>query len=270
MTAEKLMSKDFVKVDVDDTVSILLGRLRKSKKHNAVVLRNKRFAGVVNRRKMLQSKIRVDEEKVRRLLKRISVLKPKDDDLTIARKMAFSDVHMLPVVDAEKIPVGVVYAMDVAKLLPELQLHRKLGGFVKQRIVAFREDDSVGKAINTMRLKKVQHAPVVDKTGKLTGVLAAIDVLEKYNRFPRKRPGGKQSRKTPKNALEKEKTLVKLPISNFANTSVVSAHKNETVRKALKLMRKNNISDVIIVNDFDEPVGIITMKDIIDLVAIYL
>ncbi len=270
MAVKRFVSNDFVVVDTDDTISKLLGKLKKSKKHNAIVVKDKRFVGVIDRRKLLQSKIKVDEEKIKKFVKRVSAVSSSDDVKDVARKMAFSDVHMLPIVNKEKMPTGVVYAIDIVGNLPELQLHRKLIGFEKPSLIKFNDDDAVGKVINVLRLKKIQHAPLVNKIGKLTGIISAVDILQKYNMFPRKKPRGKSGGKKPNTPTGKKDSLVSLPISNFSTSAVVYAHRKDTIRKAIKLMKKNYISDVVITNDFDEPTGIITMKDLVDLAMLYI
>lgn len=270
MSAKNVISKDFVAVDADETISRLIGKMFKAKKNNVIITRDRKALGVLDRRRLLDSSLSINEEKVAKMLKRVSAVNVKDDEKAIARKMAFSDSHMLPVTDRENMPIGAVYAIDLAELLPEEQMRRKLAAFEKKKMILFAEDDPVRKAIKVMKEGKIEHLPIVDKTGKLSAVLSAVDLLRKFSRFPRKRAGGKRFAKLPRDCMGKDEKLVNLPVLDFANFQPVFAHRNDTVGKAVSLMRENHVSDVMIVNDFGEPAGIITLKDLADLAALYL
>jgi CBS domain-containing protein len=88
--------------------------------------------------------------------------------------------------------------------------------------------------------------------------------LTKYLIFPLKRPGGKNIRNY-KSSPGKERDLMCLPISNEANPDVVAAGKDARIKTIISLMDKNDVSDVVIVDDYNEPVGIVTLKNLLKL-----
>lgn len=265
MLAKEVMRTDFVKVDKEDVVSKLIGKFRLSKKTEAVVLDKKRYAGIVSKRKMLKSRMRADKTKIKHLLWKVSVLNGGEDIKKVALLMNASDVHMLPVVK-QGLVQGVVYAIDVVKQLDNGQKEKRAGDVLRRRIIAFDENTPIGKVINVMHLQKINRAPIVNEQSKLVGIVSIVDLFLKYTMFPMQRPGGKNIRESPfRSSPGKERDLVSLPIMNEVTPDVVTATKQDRIKTMIALMEKNSISDVVIVDGYNEPVGIITIKDLLKL-----
>lgn len=53
-----------------------------------------------------------------------------------------------------------------------------------------------------------------------------------------------------------------MTIGKLSNRNVITLSTNKTVLDAARLMKESNIGDVVIVNDKNQPVGIITDRDI--------
>lgn len=77
-------------------------------------------------------------------------------------------------------PVGIVTDRDLVLevvapgLDPEAIL---LGDVMSPELVSVREDAGVAESIDLLRLKGVRRLPVIDRSGKLVGVLAADDLI---------------------------------------------------------------------------------------------
>lgn len=117
-----------------------------------------------------------------------------------------------------------------------------------------------------MRLKNIQHLPVVDsKFKKIIGIVALFDIIEKYMIFPRRRAGGSNVRKAL-SSPSKERDLLKLPIGNEMTKNVITVLKSDTVKRVITLMCRHDIASVVVESD-EKPVGIITIRDLIGQVA---
>ena len=263
MIADEILKTDFVKIGKNETVSRLIGKLKKTHHSEAVVVDKKKFVGVVSKRKMLKSRMRASETKVSKLSVKVSVLNGGENLERVAKLMAASDVHILPVVEKGMLK-GVVHAIDVIKEISgsveAIKAFAAFGG----KIIAFDEDTEIGKVMNVMHLKKIDRAPIVDGRSKLVGIVSITDLFTKYSIFPMKRPGGKNIRGA-KSSPGKERDMMCLPISNEMNHDVVSAEKDTRIKKIISIMDKKKVSDVILVNDFNEPIGIVTMKNLLKL-----
>src|SRR5574341_434691 len=121
VTAQDLMRKDYVSVDVKDTVSELLGALKKAKEHCALVFDGKKYLGTVAKRFLLSSRIDPSTMKVGNITKKrskskteffVPELDPDTDIKEICKLMSGSDSHVLPVLEKGKV-IGIVQASDV-------------------------------------------------------------------------------------------------------------------------------------------------------------
>jgi len=61
---------------------------------------------------------------------------------------------------------------------------------------------------------------------------------------------------------ELEKTIFTTPILNIASTELVTAHEKTPIKEAARLMTSKKVSSLIVVDDEDLPVGIITDRDL--------
>lgn len=54
-----------------------------------------------------------------------------------------------------------------------------------------------------------------------------------------------------------------MPISELCNRDVVVVRRSESVREAIRLMRKHHIGDVVVVDEHRHPQGMLTDRDIV-------
>jgi CBS domain-containing protein len=115
----------------------------------------------------------------------------------VARLLLSASFTALPVVDAEKRPVGVISQGDliykagmpmrlgllaesdgekVSAVLGELAA-RMAGEIMTQPAISIDQDRNVTEAVELMLTKQVKRLPVVDAAGKLVGVISRVDVF---------------------------------------------------------------------------------------------
>jgi len=263
MIAKEIMSSNFISIEQDEPISRLIGKFRQSKMTEAVVLAKGKYAGVVGKRKSLKSRLNADKAKVKNLVLHVAVLDGKEEIAKVAELMNSSDVHMLPVVKNGTVE-GVVYALDVISQLPDIAREKRISDVMSAKVVSFDENTGVSKAMSVMHLQKIDRAPVVDKHGRVIGVVSVVDLMLKYSIFPPRRAGGKNL-KEPTDSPGKPRELSLLPVINEATPNVTTAKKDDRVKLVVSLMESNRISDVIITDENQEPIGIITLKDLLRL-----
>lgn len=103
---------------------------------------------------------------------------PNDSVEHVARLMAQHDCGVIPVCSGGRI-AGLITDRDVAcravasgrplAQLPVIEVMTKT-------VFTVREDDDVQVAIDTMETKQVRRLPVVDKDGKVVGIIAPSDL----------------------------------------------------------------------------------------------
>lgn len=264
MNAEDIMENSFVKVDKEDVLSKLIGKLIKSKKNEAVILDGKKYYGVMDKRKLLKSRRDVSEEKVKNISKKPAVLKGDESLKDISLLMYDSDSHMLPVVNKGSLK-GVVHAIDVLKNMGSIDsslMDNKVMDFVKRKVIAFEEDAEIGKVMQAMREENIDHAPIINSHHKLVGIVSTIDLFLKFMKFPKVRDGSK-SIKLDKFDTGKKVKVLSLPIINEATTDVVTLEKHDRIKTVISFMDRHDVSSIVIINDFNEPISLVSITDIL-------
>ncbi|MCX8190853.1 MAG: CBS domain-containing protein [Candidatus Aenigmarchaeota archaeon] len=172
------------------------------------------------------------------------VMNPKvlciKEDETISQaveRMVKNRYHQLPVVN-EKIE-GMIFLKDIIKVKSDLT---KTGVKNIVRSVPYLEkNQDVEKAIKILIESGVRALPVVENE-KIVGILSEVDILEKY--------------------FEEKSIRVK----DVMNKPIV-LEENSSLRKAIRIMEKNNISSLPIINWEEKLVGCINIFSFAELIA---
>ncbi|RZJ96574.1 MAG: CBS domain-containing protein [Brevundimonas sp.] len=117
--------------------------------------------------------------------KDVQVARPTDTLQDVAKRMATGDFGFLPVADGDEL-IGTITDRDIA-------VRAVAGGaaptsavveFISREPWTVRDDEDLKTALDLMGSRQVRRAPVVDKHGRLVGVVSLGDlatrVKEKY------------------------------------------------------------------------------------------
>lgn len=275
VTAQDLLRTDYVSVDVKDTISQLLGALKKAKARAALVFDGKKYLGVISKRFLLSSRIDPSEMKVANIVNKrskaripffVPTLELTTDLKKICRLMAASDTHTLPVLKDNKV-LGVVSAEDIIEEIAKEYSRITCQEFASQPITA-REEDEIFKAIQIFIRAGIDHLPIVDEQNRLTGMVAVSDIIENPNFWNisaqklSQAASHQQGKRTGYAHGEKTK-MSSLPIKNCLSRKPLCSTAPETkIPEAAKLMAENNVCSIVLVKK-DTPVGILTVKDLL-------
>lgn len=275
-TAQDLLRKTYISVDVNDPVSKLLGKMKRTGKHYAVIFSGNTYKGVIGRRFLLTSRIDPAKMKVGNAIKRpskakapvnVPKLSPDMDVKEICRLMAAADTHLLPVIKNKKV-IGVVTADDlIHAIADDLSSYtcEELATIPAETVVA---TDEIGKAIQKFNWDRIDHLPVVDKTGKLIGIITLADILNhphlwdsRHLRIPS--AASHQGRKLSGYDVGEKTQMVRLPVENWMTTAIMCCTAPKTtIPDAINAMNRYGVSSIIITR-LQKPVGILTIKDIL-------
>lgn len=274
-TAQDLMRKDYISVDIKDTVSQLIGALKKTHEHYALVFDGKKYLGVVSKRFLLTSRIDPSTMKVGNIISKrsksksafyVPELSPETDIKEICRLMAGADSHLLPVMEKDKV-LGVVQASDIVK-----EVAREYSKITCQRfspaLITAKETDGIYKAIDTFSRKSIDHLPIVDKNDSLIGMVSMSDIIDNpqfwgttAQKIPRA-ASHKPGKKTGYQHGEKTK-MSSLPIKNLLSRRQICCTSPETkIPEAVSMMEAEGVCSIVLVKN-SKPVGIFTLKDIL-------
>jgi CBS domain-containing protein len=102
---------------------------------------------------------------------------------SLASRMLSAHVGNLVVIEhrnGESVPIGIVTDRDlvIAVMAPKLDANSVTAGQIMSHgLVVVCESDDVSIALDEMRRSGVRRLPVVDDSGKLTGIVALDDVM---------------------------------------------------------------------------------------------
>jgi CBS domain-containing protein len=119
--------------------------------------------------------------KIEKIMTRPAGFCRTDEDLGRAVEIMWEkDCGMVPVVDEEAKVVGTVTDRDAAVsvfLRNEPPAAIKAGEVIGGGVVTCAAKDDVDKALKLMKKHQIKRLPVVDKKGKLEGIISVTDIL---------------------------------------------------------------------------------------------
>ncbi len=118
-------------------------------------------------------------------------------------------------------------------------------------VITVREDAPMTKGAITLKENNIRTLPVVDKKGKLVGIVTDRDLRD-----------AAPSKATSLNMYELNYLISKIKMKDIMSKNLVVVHPEETVEFAAILMLENKISALPVVNKRNALIGIITQTDI--------
>jgi acetoin utilization protein AcuB len=125
-----------------------------------------------------------------------------------------------------------------------------VGERMTKRPVTVTEDTPVGRALELMRREKVRRFPVVDKHGKLEGIVSEEDLIY-----------AAPSPATTLSIFEIHTLLASIKVSDVMTREVITVSEDTPLEEAARIMADNGIGGLPVMQD-DQLVGIITETDI--------
>jgi len=119
-------------------------------------------------------------------------------------------------------------------------LSAKVRDFMEAPPIVVNEETTIDQAASTMWEKRIGSVIVVDKEGKMAGIITASDIVF---------------------AVTKSLVGRQVPVSGIMSKTSIMATPNESVLTAVERMMKENVRHLPVVEKNGTPVGIISTKD---------
>ena len=253
-----VMSSDPVTVTIEETLGDALGKMKTHEIHEVPVLRGKVVAGLVTMTGVMRRRTLPPETSVSTLVQPAPEVAPDDDLPTVAERMLQGGFRALPVCERKRL-VGIVSRTDLARAIAEGE---ELGDVAVRTVMtpspqAATEDESVEQAVRTMQSLGERSLPVVDKNGRLAGVMGHRDLQDLFARPKTRQQQGDAAG---------EKVRLDIPVKSVMRYPVVTVGPEVSVQHAAELMLKHDISSVI-VTEGEKPAGVVTKLDLVELIA---
>ena len=223
MKVKDVMTEDVILVDKDVELEYVLKLMKKHEITKIPVVEDKKLIGIIT-----DNKIAFKLGSIR------------------SRGVPASRLHASSVTENEKL-VGVVTKAD---LLPFVNSNKKLKELMQKKLHTISPSDRVIHARRLMIDENVARLPVVDQR-TLVGIISDTEIAFALASLKKSISLGKQ-----KHALDE------LLVEDVMKTSTIWAEPDITASEAAKIMIKNNIGSLPLI-DNNKIVGIITRTDLI-------
>ncbi len=262
-SVEKIIDKDFLKLDSEETVSRLFGQMSKTGKQCGVVFSNGDFFGIVSARGVLRKRTDFSTMKVKSVIEKTPVLTRDTSLMKAAELMFVSDSRFLPVVEEGNV-FGVVCADSIIREAVERSplASLKAKELATMGPVVLGEKESIDKAISLMKEKGVNRIIATDGTGKAIGILSMHDIMVKHLIHS---TGQRPALSLPLHGHSREKiSTLKSPISNEISPLTKTL---DPGKKIAPLLEDIGAGYSFVLTEKSKPVGIITRRDLLEAIV---
>ena len=255
---QEVMTDRFQKIDIDAPLSEAIGIFEKEDPDLILVFDGNLYKGVLTQDLIIRSHLKWDptKAKVRDVYRPAPVVKPDEDLSKAAKLMIEVDLRSLPVGESKAEIIGVINDIAVLERVAETDFgKKKVEEFMTKDVITLRPDDTVAKALATMRDHAISRIPVVNEEGRLEGLITLHDLILRFikPRF-RTKAGELAGEKIPPFSM---------PLRDVMIRGVITVLPDAKVREAVATMKDNNIDGLVVVNENNKVVGILTVKDLL-------
>ncbi|RMF07260.1 CBS domain-containing protein [Candidatus Woesearchaeota archaeon] len=254
LKAQDAMTKRFKVVSADTTLHDAIKHLE-GETDVLFVKDRSRYEGAVTERRIIRSGLDRQETKVLKIAVPTPKLEKETPLVECARLMIENDILELPVFQNDEI-VGVVTAEKVLEAASgKLFGNEKVKNMMSEDVIVCSPEDSIFKVLNLFREHHISRVPVV-RGGKLEGIVSMHDIVQKAIQF--------DEHPDVLAYIDDKKPLYQLPIENIMSIVVETVKPDSNVREAIRKLISADIGAVVVVNDDDEPVGMLTKRDLLE------
>jgi len=179
------------------------------------------------------------------MTEKVVTCSPTASTLEVQELMVKNHISRVVVVDAKNNPIGITTQKDVVDFLLADKSRRGLEE-IKAEEVMSKELDTVkptapvSDAARTMIGEKISSLVVIDEDGKLKGIVTKADLATYLAR----------------------KGFEIYTVRDFMMSNPITVKPSHSIFLAVSLMTEHEISRVVVIDEENEPVGIITLADV--------
>lgn len=173
--------------------------------------------------------------------------------------LRLNKIGCLLITDEMGLICGIVSERDIVRkvLAENRNLNKTLvSDIMTTNVKSIKNSGSIGKAIFYMQVEDVRHLPIVQNQSNPLGIISAKDIIDYLSKVLSK------TNKRFNHVKNSEVTnFLKSPVSTLNNNQVITVESSLSAKKAMQLMKNNNIGSLLVTNSKSELAGIITERD---------
>ncbi|MBS3801514.1 MAG: CBS domain-containing protein [Candidatus Thermoplasmatota archaeon] len=275
MNVEEIMSKELIVGYVPGTVEEALTILSKNDVTGIPVLKKGTdiIKGIVTRTDIFKN---AEEDQLAMVMNEDYVsVKPKDNIEKAAKIFYKKRIHGLPVVNTKNQLVGIISPREILKILVQQKLDEKVESLSTTRVVPVYKETPINIVMEIINITNENALPVLDEHRKVIGIVSDGDIfklsqikeeIEESNMGI----GDDEDEWTWEGIRDtvrmyhstSEVSLPLEPVEKVMIPKVKTATKRTPVCNVAKMMIKNDISHIPLVNSENRLVGMVTDIDL--------
>ena len=261
MKTSKLMQTDgIIKAGPDDILSSVLSQLPSSHSAAFIFDKEEKYLGVINPYYSVIKSSHPANIKIEHCLFHAPHIKMQHTAGKIAEMMMQSKIHYLPVFDDQDKFIGMVSARNMLRTYEShnvftIRIHDMIQK-KKRPLVVVQEEETIGQALHIFKETKFSKLVVVNKEGRLRGVLSYYDLIS-FLIAPKKKERGALN--TDKSSLQTKR------VKHFLKSYVLTLSPQDFARDALHLILEKKIGSIIVIDANGKPIDILTTRDLLGL-----
>lgn len=251
MKIENIIVRNVFKVSPSEKISKILFEMSNKRIHQVPIVDGEIFLGMVFLKDIVMEDIDPSSATAKSFMRKdVPRLSALTTETEAATSMLRNGFRALPVMNGEKL-IGIISETDLLDFIKESTTAEQ----IMTEPFSIREGDSLGKAKQTMREHNISRLPITNERGELVGTIDTIDLAKTI------KPQEKQTLSKSKAGAGETTQMTGIAVSNLMRTPV-TIDRNSDIRKVIETLKSNEEAIVI---DGRKPVGIISPKDVIEL-----
>lgn len=263
--AKDVLEENPVSVNVGQTLSKVRARMEDKDLRTIPVVDGKKFVGMLGYRELME-KVRSDPSstKVESLVHQPPEIGENHNLVKLSDIRINSGRKKFALLDKHDRLQGIIGERDMvfpAKDAEELK-NVNVEDLMTNDLITVREDESHETARKKMREKNISRLPVLDDAGELVGIITSNDLLRAM--VPREQMADGDYK-------HHKESLSDIPVSELlqddvAYESLVLEDASTTIPEAIDTLSRKNQRELVVTAN-DQPIGILTLKDVLDHIA---
>lgn len=248
MKIETIANKKVISIGPDEKISRALSLMDSNKMHQLPVLENGKLCGLMVLKDIIMEDVDPSTALVKHMAKGSPCLKAGINEIEAAKMILGSGLRALPVCESERV-IGMLSETDIVSLVRS----DKAAADIMNVPLCLNQNDTLGKAKQLFRENNISRVPVIDDREMLVGALDTLDLIKTM------KPNERQS--LNKSGEGEKLRASKIPIKEIMRTTD-SLKSNSSVREIAAVLKTQ---EEVIITENGKPVGIISPKDVIEL-----
>ena len=247
-------SRRAIVFDSEETINKVVSKMMQTETEEVVITEKGIYKGMVFAKDLIKRKITNPEKsKIKNLVHSVPLFDSKVK-LEEILKSIMGDYPSIPIkVDKDFFVVGRTDILGYVKNHPLFK--KKTAGDIMLDPIYVSSDDTLLTSVSIARDSGVSRLLVVNKKGKIEGMLTPFELLRICIERERISSGGASGEKIK---------LGEVVVSSLMKKNILTATPETKIREIIEMMQKNKISTIVIEKDRN-PIGIITPRIILKL-----